>query len=76
MARVGETVVFLGYAMSKDGEAPCGSLEWASNRDGVLGAGRELLVHTLSPGRHVITLSVGDGIGGVTRATRTISVRE
>lgn len=76
IARVGETVVFLGYAMSKDGEAPCGSLEWSSSRDGVLGAGRELLVHTLSPGRHVITLSAGDGIDGVTRVTRTISVRE
>jgi len=75
VARVGETVVFLGYAMSKDGEAPVGSLEWSSSRDGVLGVGRELLVHTLSPGQHVITLSADDGIDGVTRATRTISVR-
>jgi hypothetical protein len=76
VARVGETVVLLGYAISKDGEAPCGSLEWSSSRDGVLGSGRELLVHTLSPGRHVITLSAEDGIGAVTRATRTVSVEE
>ena len=75
VARAGETVVFLGHAISKDGEARVGSLEWSSSRDGVLGTGRELLVHTLSPGRHVITLGADDGVGGVVRATRTISVQ-
>ena len=75
-ARLGETVVLLGHAMSKDGEARVTSLEWSSSRDGVLGTGRELLVHTLSVGRHVIALTADAGVGGVARATRTISVRE
>ena len=75
VVRVGETVILLGHAAGKDGEAPIGSLEWSSSRDGLLGAGRELMVHTLSAGRHVITLQAPDGVGGVTRAARTITVR-
>lgn len=76
VTRVGDTVVFLGYSMSKDGEAPVGSLQWSSSQDGILGVGRELLIHTLSPGRHIITLSTDDGIGGVALAKSTITVRK
>jgi hypothetical protein len=37
---------------------------WSSNRDGFLGDGLSVLVPGLSPGRHVLTLTVDDGIGG------------
>ena len=39
-------------------------MNWSSSIDGFLGAGGNLLVHMLSLGRHRITLSADDGVGG------------
>jgi hypothetical protein len=36
---------------------------WTSSHDGNLGVGQQLLIPHLTPGRHRITLTVGDGLG-------------
>jgi hypothetical protein len=48
---------------------------WTSNRDGYLGVGDQLTTHTLSPGRHRISVSVPDGLGGEASATVSIQIR-
>jgi hypothetical protein len=40
-----------------------GQLQWESDINGTLGTGRELVVDTLSPGRHIITLISTDQMG-------------
>lgn len=76
VVRRGQTVRLLGQAVSANGEALVDTLQWESERDGPLGTGRELLLHTLSAGHHLITLTADDGLGGVTRATRQIDVQD
>ena len=46
---------------------------WASNLNGPLGRGFELVAQALSNGSHLITLTAPDGLGGV--ATASVSVR-
>jgi hypothetical protein len=62
--RPGQTLMLSGYAWDpEDGPLPAETLTWESDRDGSLGAGAEVAVSTLSPGRHVITLSATDSDG-------------
>jgi len=62
--REGEAVVFHGFGYSPDfGTTEAEDAVWTSSRDGRLGIGRQLLVQNLTPGRHRISLSVGDGLG-------------
>src|SRR5436190_24175754 len=61
----GESVPLFGVGYSPAG----GSVEpeilnWSSSIDGFLGTGQQLVVHTLSGGRHCITLSADDACGG------------
>ena len=76
LVRRGQTVRLMGQVASVDGEALVDTMQWESGRDGPLGTGRELLLHTLSAGRHLITLTTDDGLGRLTRATRRIDVRD
>jgi hypothetical protein len=76
VVRRSQTVRLMGQAVSADGEALVDTLQWESGLDGSLGTGRELLLHTLSAGRHLITLTTGDGVGGVTRATQRTDAQD
>jgi hypothetical protein len=72
----GAVVAFTGAGFSPDhGMSDFDDIIWTSNRDGFLGAGFEVLAHTLSLGRHRVTLSVPDGMGGETCQSVNIEVR-
>jgi hypothetical protein len=61
----GEPVVLQGGSISPDFEtAGFGEAVWTSSVDGYIGAGYDMLTHTLSPGRHTITFGVSDGLTG------------
>ncbi len=49
---------------------------WSSNRDGFIGNGLSVHAPRLSPGRHVLTLTVDDGSGGELTARVTVHVRQ
>jgi hypothetical protein len=69
------TVQLYGAAVAPGGEsAPAEVLAWASSIDGHLGTGTPLHTHTLTPGRHCVTLSVDDGCGGETSTSIFITV--
>jgi hypothetical protein len=69
----GDPIVLRGGAYSSDfGLGDMEDTVWISNLDGVLGRGLELVAERLSAGRHVITLTVSDGIDGT--ATAEVSV--
>ncbi len=61
----GQAVLLKGYGAFGAGAWLLNSADfvWASNRDGILGTGRELVTRNLSVGRHRIMLSVPDGAG-------------
>lgn len=72
----GEPVVLLGGGFSPDFETPeFGDVVWTSNIDGIVGVGYEVITHTLSAGRHRITISIPDGLGGEASAGMYIEVR-
>lgn len=50
------------------------SFAWSSDIDGALGTGSSLLVERLSPGQHVITLTVTDDAGLVTSTQVTTNI--
>jgi hypothetical protein len=58
----------------EDGEVAGRRVTWRSDRDGVLGTGRELTVSTLSIGRHAITAVARDADGAASRPV-TVHVR-
>lgn len=70
----GELIWLQGFAFDYDEELPENSAQWVSNRDGLLGIGHDLPVTSISPGSHLITLTVTDSAGNQTQDTITISV--
>lgn len=70
---LGESVHLFGVASSPDGSAE--SLNWSSKIDGHLGTGSQVIVHTLSAGRHCVTLSADDGCNGEASKSIYITVR-
>ncbi len=61
-----ETMLFLSAeAQDREDLLIVEQLQWHSDRDGALGTGREIGVHTLSVGQHTIAASVTDS-GGLT----------
>jgi hypothetical protein len=66
----GQAIWLEGRAFDlEDGTLDDAALRWSSNRDGELGAGK-LLITTLSPGGHTITLTATDSDGA--RATAMV----
>ena len=51
------------------------SVQWSSDRDGLLGTGGTIVVHTLSTGAHRITARATDDTGAAATATVSIYVR-
>jgi hypothetical protein len=61
----GEPVALQGGGFSPDLETTAfEEATWASSLDGPLGTGYQVVVHTLSVGRHKLTLTIPDGYGG------------
>lgn len=69
-----DIVVFSGEGSSDPDAEDHLSYEWWSDRDGVLGSGPSIRT-PLTPGEHVITLYVDDGLGGDHVAQATVSVK-
>ena len=60
----GDTVTLFGTVSSGDGIGGDGdTLSWSSSIDGFLGSGSQLAVHTLSAGKHRISLRAVDAPG-------------
>jgi hypothetical protein len=73
----GEGVVLLGGGFSPDFETTnFEDVVWTSDRDGVIGTGYEVIVHTLSVGRHKISIDFPDGLGGEASATVFVTIKE
>jgi hypothetical protein len=64
-----------GYDL-EDGELPDQALAWASDLDGPLGSGRNLLLESLSIGLHHLTLTVTDSQGHSAQHTLAYTVLE
>ena len=47
---------------------------WTSNVAGFIGYGYEVIINTLAPGLHKITLGVADGLGGEASADVLIRI--
>jgi hypothetical protein len=71
----GQDVYLLGAGRAPGGATPSGELQWTSDIDGLLGHGEQLVVYSLTPGRHRLTLSACNGSGGVVSASVVISVQ-
>jgi hypothetical protein len=73
----GQTIVLLGGGFSPDFQtADFEDVVWTSNLDGVLGTGYEVTPNHLSVGRHRITLSLPDGLGGEASASVFVAVMD
>lgn len=60
----GEQSLLIGAAYDpEDGFLPGAGLTWTSDRDGLIGHGRQVEMKALSPGSHVITLTATDSQG-------------
>jgi hypothetical protein len=71
----GATVRLFGVVRGLGGSSLLETLSWGSSIDGHLGTGSELMLHTLSPGRHCITLRADDGCGGEGSASVYVIVK-
>ena len=60
----GQPVPLFGFTHSSVGSSDPDGLNWSSSIDGFLGSGAQVVAHALTPGRHGITLSGEDGLGG------------
>ena len=68
-------VLFAGGAVDDDGATIADSaLLWSSTIDGALGAGDSVVLSTLTPGHHTITLSATDTAGLTGHASVTLTV--
>jgi hypothetical protein len=64
-----------GLGFSPDfGTTPLESVVWTSSRDGQLGIGYQVLVSTLSVGRHEIRLTVPSGLDGESSGVVSVEV--
>jgi len=71
-----DQLVLSGSALDPmDGIMRGAALSWRSNRDGLLGKGRNLKISTLSRGRHIITLTATNSTGKSAVARTTILIR-
>ncbi len=69
----GQAIWLEGRAFDlEDGALGDAALQWSSDRDGVLGTGK-LLMTSLSPGKHTITLTATDSDGARSTATIRLS---
>jgi hypothetical protein len=69
----GDLLVLQGTATDmEDGGLPDEALHWSSDKQGGLGIGPSVALNVLTPGTHIITLSVNDSQGHIT--TTTVSV--
>lgn len=71
----GALLHMFAVAHSPDGSHSSEELNWTSSIDGFLGSGSQLIVHTLSIGRHCISLEVGDGCGNETSDRINITIK-
>jgi len=72
---IGEPVFFEGYGYDlDDGVLPSQRHVWTSNRDGQLAIGKEFASSNLSPGTHVVELTVTDVDGNSAMASVTVNV--
>jgi hypothetical protein len=66
----GAPVTLRGGGFSPDfGSSDFEDLIWTSNIDGYLGVGHEVVLHRLALGRHRISLTMADGLGGEANAS-------
>jgi hypothetical protein len=72
-----EPIRLCGGAFSPDfGMAAFEDICWKSDKDRVLGNGPEVIVSDLKPGRHQITLTTPDGMGGAATAAVAVTIAE
>lgn len=69
-----QSVSFFGFSQSLEGSGDPDGLNWSSSIDGYLGSSAQVIPSTLTPGRHRITLSGDDGMGGETSKSIYIMV--
>lgn len=71
-----EPIVLLGGGFSPDfWTTEFEDVVWNSSLDGFLGTGHEIVLHTLSIGRHRIEVNIPDGVGGKALAGKFIEVK-
>lgn len=73
----GQTITLDGSAFDpEDGQISDAGLTWYSDRSGVLGTGRQLIIDSsiLAQGRHTITLTARDNDQSIGQATTTLDV--
>jgi hypothetical protein len=71
-----QSINFLGGGFSPDfGTPEFTEVQWTSSLDGFIGSGYHVAHYDLSAGRHKITLSVPDGLGGEASAIIFVTVR-
>ncbi len=71
----GQTVLLMAEAQDSDGHPiDANDYAWTSSLDGSLGAGESLVLDTLSPGVHILTVEVTDAGGMVGTAAVTITI--
>ena len=71
----GATAILHGMAWDLEDKSLSGaSVSWSSDVDGDLGTGRRTFAQALSPGAHVITMTVTDGNGQTSTDTTAITV--
>ncbi len=68
-----QSVSLFGFSQSLEGSGDPDGLNWSSSIDGYLGSGNQVIPAMLTPGRHRITLSGDDGMGGET--SKSIYIR-
>lgn len=72
----GQDVVLLGGGFSPDFESSnFDDVVWTSDRDGLVGAGYQVITNSLSSGRHRIQISLPDGLEGEALASVFITIK-
>ena len=68
--------MLLGGGFSPDFETTdFDDVVWTSDRDGVIGTGYQVITHSLSAGRHRISIGFPDGLGGEASASVFVSFK-